>query len=156
MFIWCQWSNMIFLVLLNHKQTNLPITLQLSQIENLFSVVLMAAKLSSRESPLRTLNGIAGGENRRLSDSALWMLESGSSLRCLILFSSSFECYRLAHLFMARNGRWGKEMEDFPQENIVLEKEESEHNWDAVLDVIFSIKYFQSVKIRKRIENNAV
>ncbi len=114
---------MVFLVLLNHKQTKLPITLQLSQIESLFSVVLMAAKLSSRESSLWTLNGIAGGENRRLS--ALWMLESGSFLRCLVFFFSSFvECYRLAHLFMARNDRQGKEMEVsvFPQENVVLGK----------------------------------
>lgn len=52
----------------------------------------------------------------------LCMLESESSLRCLILFSSFDECCRLAHLFIARNGRQGKGMEVFPQENIVLGK----------------------------------
>lgn len=144
MFIWCQWSNMVFLVLLNHKQTKLPITLQLSQIESLFSVVLMAARLSSRESSLRTLNGIAGGENRRLS--ALCMLERWGSLRCLFLSSSSFvECYRLAHLFMARNNRQGKEIEGlslFPQN--VLEKEEFECTWDSVSNVIFSVTKYLS------------
>lgn len=80
----------------------------------------------SREWSQRTLNAIAGGENRRLS--ALCVLESGSSQHRRFLSSCSFvERYRLAHLFTARHERWRACLcVFFFRKDVALEKEESE------------------------------